>query len=382
MHRDGQDEKLKKMMQEWDKEIDSMPVYVSRKPKSRESPLSLLQEISITGSSKKMRLKMLNDEFVMKDIAILGQWTTIYAAPNTGKTLLALWLLREQIKAKLIEGKNVFYVNADDTYRGAVEKTEMAEDCGMGMVVPNHNDFQVSQIPLFMRRLAEEDEAKGVVIVLDTLKKFTDLMDKRVGTAFGVQARSFVSAGGTLICLAHTNKHKDSDGKGVYSGTSDIVDDSDCVYIVDKISSEGADSSQTHTVEFVNKKARGDVSTTQGFSYKRVNGQAYGELMDSVTRVRSHDIAGSRQQAQVEKRLDEDAEIISAIQDRIQAGTITKAKIISDVKECTAESHARIRKVLEKRTGGDYALGDRWVSRPGDHNAQVYSALPTLFKTM
>ena len=381
MHRDGQDEKLKKMMQEWDKEIDSMPVYVSRKPKSRESPLSLLQEISITGSSKKMRLKMLNDEFVMKDIAILGQWTTIYAAPNTGKTLLALWLLREQIKAKLIEGKNVFYVNADDTYRGAVEKTEMAEDCGMGMVVPNHNNFQVSQIPLFMRRLAEEDEAKGVVIVLDTLKKFTDLMDKRVGTAFGVQARSFVSAGGTLICLAHTNKHKDSDGKGVYSGTSDIVDDSDCVYIVDKISSEGADSSQTHTVEFVNKKARGDVSSTVAFRYTRSTGESYSNLLDSVQRIGSSDIEHLKRQADISKQLEEDDEIITAVCACIKAGIVTKTEIVKDVVEKTAETHNRVKGVVKRWTGEFYSHGHRWRCRRESHNAYQYSLLtdtPTL----
>ena len=35
-------------------------------------------------------------------------------------------------------------------------------------------------------------------------KKFTDLMDKRMSTDFGIIARGFVSAGGTLIALAHT----------------------------------------------------------------------------------------------------------------------------------------------------------------------------------
>ena len=55
--------------------------------------LDRLHGFSITGSSQTMRQQMLDDMFVLKDIAILGQWTTLYAAPNTGKTLLTLCLL-------------------------------------------------------------------------------------------------------------------------------------------------------------------------------------------------------------------------------------------------------------------------------------------------
>ena len=87
----------------------------------QETALTTLRGLSITGSSEDMRKQMLNDAFVLKDIAILGQWTTIYAAPNTGKTLLTLWLLREALFEEVIEGALVFYVNADDNYRGIVE---------------------------------------------------------------------------------------------------------------------------------------------------------------------------------------------------------------------------------------------------------------------
>ena len=376
------DIRLEDLLADCDAEESSSAASSRLKKKPRRSPLSFLNKLSITGNSEKMKLKMLSDLFVMKGIAILGQWTTIYAAPNTGKTLLTLWLLREQIEAGVISGENVYYVNADDNYRGLVEKTEFAESWGLHMVAPNHNEFKTAQIPVLMGMLAEADEASGVIIVLDTLKKFTDLMDKRAATTFGLAARGFVSAGGTLICLAHTNKHKDVDGKGVYSGTSDIVDDSDCTFIVDQIDCSENAEYRTHTVEFVNKKMRGDVESTEGFEFKRCKGQKYIELLNSVKRIGSHDIAESRQRVQVEKRLEEDANIVSAIHDCISAGTTTKAKIISDVKDGTAESHARIRRVLEKRTGDDYALGDRWISRPGNHNAQVYAVLPTLFKTI
>ena len=66
----------------------------------------------------------------------------------------------------------------------------------------------IVEITDLMIELAETGQAKGVIIILDTLKKFTDLMQKKEATQFGIISRGFVAAGGTLICLAHTNKHK------------------------------------------------------------------------------------------------------------------------------------------------------------------------------
>ena len=356
-----------------DKEI--LDVKTTKCSKHDADPISLLYSFSVSGSSQQMRLKMLNDVFVMEGTAILGQWTTIYAAPNTGKTLLTLWLLHEQIEAKVIEGSKVFYVNADDTYRGAVDKTELAERWGMHILLPHNNEFRAGDIVVLMEGLARADQAKGVVLVLDTLKKFTDLMDKRAASIFGITARGFISAGGTLICLAHTNKHKDVDGRGVYSGTSDVVDDSDCVYIVDKINSEGDDLSRVHTVEFVNKKARGDVSSTVAFRYTRSTGESYSNLLDSVQRIGSSDIEHLKRQADISKQLEEDDEIISAIRDCITAGIVTKSEIIKHVVEKTAATHNRVRGVIKHWTGEFYSQGHRWKCNVESHNAYQYSLL-------
>ena len=143
--------------------------------------LDRLHGYSITGSSEAMRQQMLDDTFVLQDVAILGQWTTLYAAPNTGKTLITLWLLREALQSFCLDGDDVFYVNADDNYRGIVEKTELAEQWGFHMVAPNQNGFSSAEITQLMIELSETGEAKGVVIILDTLKKFTDLMHKKRG---------------------------------------------------------------------------------------------------------------------------------------------------------------------------------------------------------
>lgn len=106
----------------------------------------------------------------------------------------------------------------------------------MHVIAPHHNGFDIGQIAALMSSMGQDGTARGVVFVLDTLKKFTDLMNKRSASDFGQVAPGFVSGGGTLIALAHTNKHPDFDGKRIPSGTSDIVDDTDCCFVINKLS--------------------------------------------------------------------------------------------------------------------------------------------------
>ena len=336
----------------------------------QETALTTLRNLSVTGSSQAMRQQMLDDTFILKDIAILGQWTTIYAAPNTGKTLLSLWLLREALYDNLIDGDSVFYINADDNYRGIVEKTEFAESAGFHIIAPNQRGFNCTDILKLMVELVASHEAHGVVIILDTLKKFTDLMQKREATEFGNISRSFVSAGGTLICLAHTNKHKNADGKSVYSGTSDIRDDSDCAYIIEKV--DGKLFEDEVAVEFVNDKSRGDVVDQVRFSYAKKHGQSYFDLIESVKRIDEEKLSEMKIAAKVTKQLEEDGDLIDVICGAIRGGITSKSALIKHVADETGITHAKIRKVLAERTGTVHSLGHRWDFTTGAHNKQEY----------
>jgi len=181
-------------------------------PFSEDANQSILDQVrgfSVTGQSTELKRKMLSDVFIMDRIAILGQWTVIYAAPGTGKTLLTISMLRDQISKGLIQGTQVFYVNADDNFKGMTEKLEIAEKFGLQVFVPNFNGFVVDKMLPLMKSLAKSGQAHGIIFVLDTLKKFTNLMDKQTSSEFGNTAREFIAAGGSLVVLAHTNKHKD-----------------------------------------------------------------------------------------------------------------------------------------------------------------------------
>lgn len=332
-----------------------------------ESPSNMLQSFCANGSSNEMKKQMLNDRYIMKDLIIEGQFSVIYAAPSSGKTLLSLWLLTEGIKSGEIDGSDVYYINADDNYKGSVEKLERAEKHGFNMLIPNVNKFKVDTLPSMMTALAEQNQAKGKVILIDTVKAVTDLMDKKLSSQFGKTARSFVSAGGSIIALAHVNKHKGLDGKSIHAGTSDLKDDSDCVFVLELLNESKGFNGLTRTVQFENKKARGNVAQTKAFQYTR--GGSYQELFDSVKIVSKDDVDSTLAAAESAEQESSDADVIEQIKCAITNGEITKTKIESFVVSTSDVSHRRVRNVLSK-------YEDRlWSVEKGEKNASVYSLI-------
>ncbi|TOB30391.1 hypothetical protein CGK08_23560, partial [Vibrio parahaemolyticus] len=71
--------------------------------------------------------------------------------------------------------------------------------------------------------------------------------------------RDFVMKGGTFIGLGHTNKNRDGDNKLVYSGTSDLIEDVDCIYMMDiKYDNTDENGTQTKHIQLINQKLRGN----------------------------------------------------------------------------------------------------------------------------
>ena len=180
---------------------------------------------------------------------------------------------------------------------------------GVLKCAPNHNGFNSIQITELMSELAYTGYKSA--IILDTLKKFTDLMQKQEATQFGIISRGFVAAGGTLICLAHTNKHKSADGKPIYGGTSDIKDGSDCVYIIDK--TDDLLFGNEVVIEFVNDKSRGDVASSVSFSYVKKTGLSYEQLVESIKRIDNEQAIEIKSTANKNKKIAQDQEVIKAI---------------------------------------------------------------------
>ncbi|GJL73136.1 MAG: hypothetical protein NMNS01_23350 [Nitrosomonas sp.] len=317
----------------------------------------LFDKFILNGTSSKMEAQMLDDKFVLPGIALRGQATTIYAKPNAGKTLLTIYLLIEAIKAGEINGQNVFYINADDNHKGLVQKTKIAEQSGFKMLAPDHEGFKSKDFLKMLQQATEEGQAPNIILILDTLKKFTELMDKRVASGFMRVVRSFISKGGTLIMLAHVNKNRDQNGKAVAGGTSDIKDDCDCVYILDIVN----DTPSKYLVKFTKDKARGNVVEEVSYSYAKSPG-SYQKLLESVR---------PETQASTNKTPD----LREVIASHIQAGTCTKVELIKSVMAETGVARRTVIKTLDIHTGDEWLNGDRWTYEIGDRNARFYKLI-------
>lgn len=345
--------------------------------KQTDKPASIfgLHRHSLRGKAAEMEKQMMDDKFVLEKVAILGQITVIYAMPNTGKTLLVLWLLIHAIKSGTINPQDIYYINADDNYKGLMFKVRIAEEHGFEMLAPGHGGFKSDQLKGAMEDAIKSGAARGKIIVLDTLKKFTNLMDKKVGSGFMRLAREFVSNGGTMILLAHTNKKRDDNGKAIFGGTSDVVDDCDCAYILDEANKAGG----VKRVLFENIKSRGDVASQLAFDYA-MGVKHYGELLNSVKMIDMAEEQKAEFKQESEDQRGRDMTAINAIKEALRSGVNAKTKLVSTAKALAEMNGAKIGRpkieaVLIRYAGTKYSNECFWRTEIGDKNAILYYEL-------
>ena len=345
----------------------SDPNYLSKiKLIPTKSPLDAF---ALNGKSKEMLDQMLDDKFILGEIAILGQSTVIYARPNAGKTLITIKLLIDSIKSGQIQGEDVYYVNADDNHKGLAHKLAIAEKHGFKMITPGHKNFKRETLLEEMEEMTRTDTARGKIVIIDTVKKFTEVMDKRIASKFCESVRQFVSKGGSAIMLAHVNKHGDAEGKVIFSGTSDIVDDSDCCYTLEIIE----ENKKEKVVEFDNFKNRGDVIQKALFSYTNEKVGTYSQLLDSVVELNPDESKKIAVQKATQERLDKNQPIIEEIKLSIANGITGKTELIEAVRRETGESRKRVFAVLKEHTGKCIHHGQLWTVSTGEKNSNIYS---------
>jgi hypothetical protein len=339
-------------------------------PASGEGQAFSLDAFSLNGMAAEMESKMLEDKFILGRMAILGQSTVFYAKPNAGKTLVTIWLLIEAIKKGEIDAKDVFYINADDNHKGLTYKLKLAERHGFNMLAPGYKGFRADMLADYLAGLVAQESASGKILILDTVKKFTDIMRKDVSSKFGESVRQFVSHGGSVIMLAHVNKHKDDEGKVVYSGTTDLVDDADCAYTLDVVTDDKA--SGQRTVKFENFKSRGDVALDAVYSYDYSEGRNYYERLESVRAVSDDEREAAEKQKQLDARLEINRDAIEAIKDVLREGSRNKTELVKAAHESSGVSRKRIQRALTDHTGKSIADCQYWHVDVQDKNAHVY----------
>jgi len=323
-----------------------------------------------------LKKRAVDEKFIMGNLALQGEITVIYAKPMTGKTLLTQKLLFESLDSGGIEKGNIYYVNADDSLNGYIGKTIIAKKHGCNVVVPNERGFKADQFLKIIEQDVLNDACRGKVIVLDTLKKFCNLMDKASGANFVNSLRPYAQAGGTVIMLGHTNKRKNESGETMHAGTSDVPEDGDCAYILEELKMNG----ERRHVVFKNFKSRGNHWQEAEYSYKFTDVSGYQERLDSV----KFEGSGQKGERSDDKKGDVvnvsilENDIIDCIELAIKQNIIIKKHLINYVKnEMDGVSFLKARQVIDKFTGSDYNVGHRWNYQLSEDNvSKQYFLLP------
>ncbi|CCW16594.1 hypothetical protein EBBID32_9310 [Sphingobium indicum BiD32] len=237
-----------------------------------------LANMSVRGSASSFEERALKMHPLLGNVAMLGQATVWYAPPNSGKTLIALALLLEAVRAGHVLAGNAYYLNADDNGNGIAEKSRLLDDAGVHTLIPGEKGFEPYMLAGQLDEMAAEDRCRGVVIIIDTIKKFVDLMEKRQTATFASSIRRFTQKGGTCLSLAHTRKNPSANGKAVYGGTTDLLEDSDAVYLLSE--AVDVDATGEKVVKFESKKRRGG-GAEEAYAFA-ANPESYDELLASV----------------------------------------------------------------------------------------------------
>lgn len=327
-----------------------------------------LDKYSLKGMAAELEKEAVEQVYVLGQIALKGQATVLYAAPNIGKTLLTFSLLTQAISEGLIDPSKTYYVNVDDTHTGLIEKLAYVDELQFNMMAEGYNGFKARDFCHELESLANQNLANGVVVILDTTKKFTNLMDKNQSSNFTNVIRAFCMKGGTVIALAHVNKHLSKDGLPIPAGTSDMKDDFDCAYTLSQLGVSSAQGEKV--VVFDNIKRRGNVIQRAAYSYSDDRANSYSLILASVSPVDESKI-------DVIKRIEEeksDSEIITAIQEAITKGINTKMKLSKEVAIQKSISRLAAAKVIEKYTGSNQ-IEHKWDFSVRERGAKVYVLL-------
>jgi hypothetical protein len=339
---------------------------VSVEPTTAAAP-SILDKYALNHQLSEIDALAVEHKPILGSFALMGQSTVIYGAPNSGKTLIVLAAIIAALRAGMIDEGSLYYVNTDDTAAGLAEKIRIANEFRFLMLAEGFSGFVAVELEDMLLNLADENTAAGKIVVLDTVTKFVDVLNAGKARAFMKAVRRFVTKGGTVIGLAHNNKNPDAKGKPVYRGTSDIINDADCAYVLSICNDDGRE----RVVLFENRKRRGDVKLVTGYRYITADSISYHERLASVEEVDPNSLDEMR----AEEVRQDDTKLIDVIATCIQSGVTTKMLLADAAAKRALVSKRTAIKVIERYTGDDPATC-WWRFRVHERGAKVFELLP------
>jgi len=295
-------------------------------------------------------------KFAWRQLIPQGHMIVLCAEANGGKTTLMVHISAEIAK----DGYRVLYINADASASDIKYYKHHAMDYGYTLINPDLTNGSADKVVDELRHLSvNNSDFSKTVIVLDTLKKFGDMMNKTKSKDFNSLLRTLTSKGMTVICLAHTNKYSDKDGKPMYEGTGDTRNDFDeLIYLIPARNPDGT----TTITTFADKKRAAIVDESFLIDADR-------EI--SVLESRIDTLAIKEYQ----RHLQEDEGVIQFILTNIKAmsKSLTELKAIAS-QSGEGYSRNKLEKVLKRYTAGN-CPNPKWLSSPAATYGHKYAMI-------
>ena len=266
--------------------------------------------------------------WLVDNLVIKGHLSAFPAPANGGKTLLFMELARE-----LAEENLVVYINMDISGVGSKKHWQQAEESGIHWVTP---DLKGSNINKLMSSLYASplEDLKNTVIIIDTLKKLTDMIDKRKSKSLYKSLRRLTSKGATVICLCHTNKYKDADDNLIYEGTGDLRSDVDNMIYLEPFH----EGTKLRSLSTRPDKVRG----------------AFEPITFEFDDDRRLSVADEFTDTNVLVQIAKDQQYIDEVSEAISSGSVSQVNIVKFMNETHGRNAKRVRRILADY-GGDFA---------------------------
>lgn len=338
--------------------LDRISKKNSRAMSLPANPLTLLDRFAVTDEQVE---NMKSTRIICQGLFALTHMACLMGPAGSGKTAVATYASG----VMSAEGLSVWFFQEDASAGDLPALHEHAKQHGYKLLNSTLAGASPEDMLHVLRQLSQSDDAdlSNVVIILDTLKKFTDLMSKGQSRLFFQLMRALTQRGGTVIMLGHTNKHRGPDGKLIFEGVGDVRNDVDeLIYI-----------------ESTDKDPAGVVTLTLKPDKVRCVIRERTFQLNTITRVLKpldHVVDVQALKAAQEQRK-EDAALIEAVDLELKAGGMNHTDLVRRVREATGQSRKRVEDVIERYIS-DLAgtPGALWSETRGVNNARHVAIMP------
>jgi len=201
----------------------------------QNNPFAQLEQMEITEKHVK---NIENTKHLFQKLFIHSHMTLFCSEAGVGKTTLLNFCCTEMVQ----RGYKVAYINVDASASDMKYYFAHADKHGYKLINPDMTGHGIEKVIEWLKAVGNGKADYGkTVVILDTLKKFTSVMDKRLIVEFNKILRKCTLKGMSIICASHTNKFKDEDGNPIYEGTSDLRNDFDeLIYLIQQKHADGS----------------------------------------------------------------------------------------------------------------------------------------------